>query len=125
MRQENDMGRKKVSSGIAAFALLLLSAGCEECDVGTAWCEDNTVMVCVSENDGATEEDDWDDTSEEEDNTWLDLIIAIFEIADTADGNSRIEVFQACGDMDQVCMEKEYGPSGDVEVVCEPYYGTY
>ncbi len=83
----------------------LIGAGCSDCRVGSTWCEDNVVMVCVADYEG-----DGDEAFDDEDDA---LFIAALE---AADNDTHSEVLDDCDEINLVCMAED--EDGEVYAEC-------
>ncbi len=111
------MGPKTLRTGIVCAAALF-AAACDTCEIGTTWCEDDVVMVCVPTEDASNSADDgsFETADDDDDGSWADLIGAVVDIAE---GAGRSEVLESCGEMGLVCVEKTDPYNDELYAACD------
>ena len=90
--------------------------GCNNCDVGATWCEDDAVMICVADE---TADDDGDAWDEDDDSGSLGIAL----IFAAADNDTHVEVLDACHERDQIC-EEQTDDEGETVGECDWPVGT-
>jgi hypothetical protein len=97
-----------------AVKLLVLgmftAGGCDSgCDVGETWCDDDLIILCVSDDD-----DYWEDDYDDSCGFFCDLL----DFIDTVNRNdSHPEEDFDCADIDKTCVEKR-DDNDDTYAVC-------
>jgi hypothetical protein len=97
------------------LGMVAILSGCDGgCELGATWCEDDVVMVCVADEDDG--ESVWDETEEDEEDSFFAGLLVILELADS---DTHSDVAAVCSDTEQVCVEEEDWETDEVFAFCD------